>query len=311
MSDLRKIRLKDRIEFVAILAVAKFLQSLSVETAASFCAFFWRRIAPRTRRHRRVVEHLRLAFPHLTGNEIDKLSIKVWDNLGRVMGETFHLHDLMHKALASDHDFASIEEVRKRQDQGIVIGSGHIGAYEIVVMAAHFYDYKPTGIYQELSNPLVDDFLSAQRQPMFPGGLLPKSHKTARKVLGIVKNGGAAAFLADQREFKGIEVEFFGQPAYCNPFPALLARHCNVPFVGGRVIRRLGGAYTFSAHFVDVPVTKDSAADVQAGTQNFHTLLEHYIRQYPEQWMWTHRKWALPPAPKPKQAGNRSAIAAS
>lgn len=311
MSDPRKIRLKDRIEYVAILAAAKFLQGLSVETAASFCAFFWRLIAPRTRRHRRVIEHLSLAFPHLTSNEIDKLSLKVWDNLGRVMAETFHLHDLMLRVYVSDHDFSSVMEIQEYPDKGIVLASGHIGAYEIIAMAPHVFDYKPTGIYQELSNPLVDRYLSSQREPMFPGGLLPKSHKTARKVLGIVKAGGAAAFLADQREFKGIEVEFFGHPAYCNPFPALLARHCDVPFVGGRVIRRLGGAFTFSAQFIEVPKTEDSSRDVQVATQNFHILLEHYIRQYPEQWMWTHRKWALPPEPKPRQGGDRKPVAAS
>lgn len=311
MSDSRKIRLKDRIEYAAILAVAKFLQAMSVETAASFCAFFWRLIAPRTRRHRRVVEHLTLAFPHLTRAEIDKLSLRVWDNLGRVMAETIHLRALRHRALVSDRDFDAIEEVVMHGNRGIVFASGHIGAYEIVVMAGHLFGYKPTGIYQELSNPLVDRFLADLREPMFPGGLLPKGHKTARKVLGIVKAGGAAAFLADQREFKGIEVEFFGHPAYCNPFPALLARHCDVPFVGGRVIRRPGGAFTYTAHKISVPRTKDSSQDVHAATQNFHTLLESYIRQYPEQWMWTHRKWALPPQPKPKQGTPPKPVAAS
>jgi len=298
--------MKDRIEYAAILSVAKFLQCMSVETAASFCAFFWRLIAPHTRRQRRIIEHLRLAFPHLTDTEINKLSRKIWDNLGRVMGETIHLQALQLRAWQSDRDFDSVPHLVNADNKGIVIASGHIGPYELIVMAGNLAGYKPTGIYQELSNPLVDRFLADLRAPMFPGGLLTKSHKTARKVLGIVKAGGAAAFLADQREFKGIEVSFFGKPAFSNPFPALLARHCNVPFVGGRVIRRLEGRLTFAADEIDVPRTKDSARDILVGTQNFHNLLESYIREYPEQWMWTHRKWAPPPENLKTKTGNDS-----
>lgn len=295
MSDPRKIRLKDRIEYAALLSVAKLLQSMSVETAASFTAFFWRLIAPRTRRQRRIIEHLNLAFPHLTPDEVKKLSLKVWDNLGRVMGETFHLTEMRNRAMNADREFDGLDDILQDRSSGVVIASGHIGPYELIVMASHIAGYEPTGIYQELSNPLVDQYLADQRRPMFPGGLMSKSHKTARKVLGIVKAGGAAAFLADQREFKGIEIEFFGQSAYCNPFPALLARHCNVPFVGGRVIRRCDGSFTFHAEEITVPRSEDNSADIRQATQNFHDLLEHYIREYPEQWMWTHRKWAQPP----------------
>lgn len=298
MSDPRKIRLKDRIEYAALLSVAKLLQSMSVETAASFTAFFWRAIAPRTRRQRRIIEHLTLAFPHLTPGEVQKLSLKVWDNLGRVMGETLHLKEMCRNAMNADRDFEVLADILDNKDRGIVFASGHIGPYELMVMAACSAGYKPTGIYQELRNPLVEQYLADQRSPMFPGGLMPKSHKTARKVLGIVKAGGAAAFLADQREFKGIEIKFFGQSAYCNPFPALLARHCDVPFVGGRVIRRHDGSFTFHAEEITVPRSEDNSTDIRQATQNFHDLLESYIREYPEQWMWTHRKWAQPPPSK-------------
>lgn len=227
-----------------------------------------------------------------------KLSLKVWDNLGRVMGETFRLADMRRRAMSADCEFDGLADILGNKDRGIVFASGHLGPYELMVMAGHIAGFEPAGIYQELSNPLVDQYLADQRSPMFPGGLLSKSHKTARKVLGIVKAGGSVAILADLREFKGIEIEFFGQSAYCNPFPALLARHCDVPFVGARVIRRHDGSFTFNAEEITVPRSEDNSTDIRQATQNFHDLLERYIREYPEQWMWTHRKWAQPPPTK-------------
>jgi len=236
-----------------------------------------------------------MAFPHLTDGEIRALSLKVWDNLGRVMAEAIHLPCLRQRAWQSRRDYAGAGTVLTNPAHGLILASGHIGAYELVVMGGFMGGFEPTGVYQELSNPLVDSFLRDLRRPMFPGGLFPKSHKTARKVLSIVKAGGTAAFLADQREFKGIKITFFGMPAYCNPFPSLLARHCRAPLIAGRVIRALGATFIFQADEVSVPRTKDVAADIRVGTQRFHDLLEGYIREYPEQWMWTHRKWAMPP----------------
>lgn len=294
VSDPGKVRLKDRIEYAALLAVANCLQALPVETAAAFCGFCWRHIAPRTRRQKRVLAHLRLAFPHLTDDEVKNLSLRVWDNLGRVMAETLHLRTLRARALESPYDHSRIGPVREQVDHGLVVASGHIGAYELIVVAALQVGAKPAGIYQELKNPLVDRYLADLRRPMFPAGLFSKSHKAARQVLSLVKAGGTAAFLADQREIKGVKIRFFGQPAYANPFPAMLARHCTVPFMAGRIIRRLDGSYMIDADEVAVPADGSPSEALLAATQNFHDVLETYIREYPEQWMWTHRKWALP-----------------
>lgn len=298
MSNAKPVRLKDRIEYAALVTVSAILRGLPLDSASSFCAFAWRQIASRTRRQRRVVEHLRLAFPHLTDCEVEKLSRKVWDNLGRVMAETLHLEELKPRALASPHDFSRIPNLAETVRNGAVIVSGHIGAYELVVGSAHMAGLEPCGVYQALSNPLVDRFLADLRRPMYPAGLFAKSHQTARTVLAIVKAGGTAAFLADHRELRGVEVTFFGHPAWCNPFPARLARHCGRPLAVGRVIRCLGPSYVYEGELVAVPRTDDSADDIRAATQNLHDVLERYIREYPEQWMWTHRKWAPPTEPK-------------
>ena len=295
MPAVRRPNFKDRIEYAALLAVATLVQGLSVETASRFCAFWWRLIAPRLRRQRRVIEHLKLAFPHLTDREVQKLSIKVWDNLGRVMAETLHLKALKEAALASPRNFSLVPNLDTLLERGAIIVSGHIGAYELVVGCGHMVGLKPCGIYQELSNPLVDDFLTDLRSTLYPAGLFAKSHSTARKVLSIVKSGGTAAFLADHRELRGVPITFFGHTAWCNPFPARLARHCNVLFAVGRVIRGHGPVFYFEGEKVPVPHTDDTNADIAAATQNMHDVLERYIREYPEQWMWAHRKWAPPP----------------
>jgi len=69
-----------------------------------------------------------------------------------------------------------------------------------------------TGVYQNLSNPLVDKWLAEKRSPLYPGGLYGKSPATARALLRVARDGGYPAFFADQRAAHGIPVPFFGRP---------------------------------------------------------------------------------------------------
>ena len=106
-----------------------------------------------------------------------------------------------------------------------------------------------------------------------------------------VRSGGSIGMLADQREKKGVEVEFFGQNTRANPFPAMIARRLNVPLIVGRTIRLSGARFRVEAEEITVPRSEDVSADVQIVTQAIQDRFEAWIREYPGQWMWVHDRW--------------------
>jgi KDO2-lipid IV(A) lauroyltransferase len=94
------------------------------------------------------------------------------------------------------------------------------------------------------------------------------------------------------REGRGVDVPFFGHAALSNPFPALLARIAGLPLYAVRV-KRVGGAhFVMNIEPVALTVSEDRDADVLAATAALQARFEEFIRETPEQWMWTHRRWA-------------------
>src|SRR3984957_10031590 len=117
-----------------------------------------------------------------------------------------------------------------------------------------------TGVYQRLSNPLVDEETRKLRAFLYDGGLLPKTPVTARALLKTAKGGGYPAFLADLRDDNGAAVPFFGVPAPSTVFPALLARKAGLPLYAGAAFREPKVRFVIRGAWVEVPRTDDPVA---------------------------------------------------
>jgi KDO2-lipid IV(A) lauroyltransferase len=288
-----------RLEFGLLMVATGAVRAVPVAVASDAMAAMWRAIAPLLPRHARALDHLEHAFPELPAEKRRWIAREMWGNLGRVTAETIQLDRLVADTSRFEVTPAGLETLSRGRD-GAVLVSLHMGNWEVVIQAANAAKLSSTGVYQTLRNPLVDDWLQALRAPLYPGGLLPKGSATARQMLGRVKRGQVVAVLGDLRESAGIQVPFFGRPAYANPFPAMAARIGGVPMIAGRVRRLEGTRFVIDAVEVPVSHTDDRIADVHATTAAMHAQFESWIREAPEQWMWAHRKWET------KQAGRRS-----
>jgi KDO2-lipid IV(A) lauroyltransferase len=250
----------------------------------------WRLVAPSLRRHQRALAHLKRAFPEKTEAERERIACDMWENLGRIFAEAFHLSELLasERIVLEDEDFwrARIDPAK-----GAVFCAAHQGNWELAVIGLLRASLKPAGVYQKITNPYVDRRVLAMRQPFYPGGLFPKQASAALELLRYARSGGTVAFLADLREGNGVKVPFFGMPAPSTPFPALVARAFDLPLFAARVVREPGVRFRLSMERVEVPKTDDRNADVQAATANLHAAFERTIRAKPEQWMWAHRRW--------------------
>lgn len=281
-----------RIEWLALVSVVWLFRLIPVDVASAVMGWLWRRIAPFNPRHKRALRHLANAMPELSPADRARIVDGMWDNLGRVAAETFHIDRLLHQHKRFEIDIDDLTRNVFARHGGCVFVSLHSGNWELCVAPAIWQGVPITGVYQALKNPHSDNVLRQLRVELYPGGLFSKGHQTARRLVSILRQGGAVAIMADLRERRGLVVPFFGQPAYATPVPVSLARACNVPIIMGRTVRLDGVRFRIEGRGLILPRTDDKEADIQAGTEAIHAQFEAWIREYPEQWMWIHRKWS-------------------
>jgi len=127
-------------------------------------------------------------------------------------------------------------------------------------------------------------------------------------MLRALKDNGTVGLLIDQNwnRREGVFVEFFGRPACTTDGLALLALHTGAPVIPAFMVRKPNGHYRLVIG-EEVPLvdTGDRKTDAIVNTQNFTRVIEALVRQYPDQWLWVHRRWQTQPQPGP---GSRDRI---
>ncbi len=282
-------RARELSEFAAFRLVAAVLGALPLEVASAASGRLWRFAAPRLKRHRRAIDNLALAYPETSAAERERVAAAMWDNLGRTFAEFFHLQRLVGEDRITFEPLERFEQIAKGGP--CVICAMHMGNWELLAHFSARFGVPLAGVYQSLTNPLVDQWLLERRAPLYPGGLHGKTPATARALLRLAREGGYPAFLADQRAGNGVLVPFFGRPARSSTFPALIARTLGLPLYAARIRRKPGVTFSVRIEPVEIPHTRDREADIRVATANTQAKFEEFVREAPEQWMWAHRRW--------------------
>ncbi|MGH6799212.1 MAG: lysophospholipid acyltransferase family protein [Roseiarcus sp.] len=281
--------LRYRLEYIGFRVVQAAATALPLEAVSLSSGVAWRLIAPLLYRQERALRNLALAYPELSLRERKRIAAAMWENLGRTFGESFHLKEIVAEKRIRFEPKELLEEIARG---GPCVGCGlHLGNWELLAYTGKLTGAPVAGVYQRLSNPLVDEETRKLRAFLYEGGLLPKTPVTARALMKAVKGGGHTAFLADLRDDNGAAVPFFGVPALSTVFPALLARKTGLPLYAVAAFREPKVRFVIRAARVEVPRTDDHAADAIAATAALQAQFEAFIRQAPEQWMWAHRRW--------------------
>ena len=290
--------LRYRVEYAVVRVVVAGVRAISIDRAASISSFLWRTIAPHTRRHRRALENLAIAFPEKPPEEREAIARAMWSNLGRVMAETMVIDRLIKQPdrieIVSDKVFA-----RYKDKLGPAIGvSLHMGNWELAIWPLTLAGAKPAAIFRLVKNPYVDAYLREQRRDLYPGGLFGKGtpeegHRTARIMTDYVRQGGRLGIVADLHDRTGLPVPFFGHPAPSVVGPALIARRVGARIWMARCLR-VGSESRFRIELKElrVPRTANQSDDIRETTAAMQRQFEAWIREAPEQWMWSNRRWS-------------------
>ena len=167
----------------------------------------------------------------------------------------------------------------------------HIANWELCAIAGPHHGVKSLVPYRRLKNQALTDEIVRLRiaagvTPL-PAG--PRMISEIRKKFG---EGDAVGMLIDQRYAQGIDVTFFGRPTKLNPLFARLVRLYDCPVYGSRIIRRPDRRFGYEI-VGPIEPARDARGrvDVEATMQIYASVMERWIREHPEQWLWLHRAW--------------------
>jgi KDO2-lipid IV(A) lauroyltransferase len=243
--------------------------------------------------------NLTAAFPEKSAEEIDAILAGVWDNLGRVGAEFAHLDHIW------DYDSARPRDGRIEIDErstelftqlrldgkSALIFAGHLANWELPALAAVAHGLDTAILYRRPNIASADRIIQEMRT-LKMGTLIPTGRDAPLRLAEALRNGQHVGMLVDQYLTNGVEVTFFGRKTKANPLLARLLRQIECPIHGARIIRLPG--YRFRAELSEeVKPVRDAAGqiDIQGTMQVVTSVIEGWIREYPDQWLWLHRRW--------------------
>jgi KDO2-lipid IV(A) lauroyltransferase len=267
---------------------------------ANFAGALMRRIGPLLKEQRIGREQLHAAFPEKSDAEIEKILGGVWDNLGRIAIEFAHLDEFCVEGFGRQtkdvityppESQARYDWIMKSGNAAIGFAA-HLANWELPGIGAKLIGVKSAVLYRRPNIDAIDGVIIKLREPLM-GELIPTGLDAPVRLGRLLQEGVHVGMLADQHYTRGVAVNFFGRPCLANPLIAMLARQIELPIYGMRVVRKPDGNSFWGEISEPVEPVRgaDGRVDIKGTMQAITSVIESWIRQYPEQWLWLHRRW--------------------
>jgi KDO2-lipid IV(A) lauroyltransferase len=264
---------------------------LPIDWASGFGGFLGRTIGPFMGQSRKANRNLARALPELSPERNRQIIKGMWDNLGRVIAEYPHLPCICARLEGGRVEIEGLDIIRALATDGkpgILFGA-HLANWEVQPFIARHTGLELGLIYRAPNNEWVDGLLRRLRDTPL---LFRKGQEGAKALYSLLRRGGHAAMLVDQKMNDGIPVPFFGRDAMTAPAIAQFAVRLGCVLVPVRTERLNGARFRITVYPpLELPSTGDRTADERAIMVGINATLEGWIRAKPEQWLWLHRRW--------------------
>jgi Kdo2-lipid IVA lauroyltransferase/acyltransferase len=247
---------------------------------------------PKLRRVARI--NLGFAFPEQTEKQREKIINGVFDSIARLLVSLARFPDLDASNISKWIGYEGLENYMgaKRRNRGVLVATAHLGNWELSAFSHALMTERMHVMVRPLDNSFVDRLVENRRT--LSGNVLIQKRDAARAVIKALRANEAVGILCDQNTTasEGVFVDFFGKQACASAAFVKLAHRSGAAVVPGFAIWNQSTRRYRLRFYPAIAMSGDVASDTQA----IHSLFERVIREYPDQWLWIHRRWKTRPA---------------
>jgi KDO2-lipid IV(A) lauroyltransferase len=296
--------MREKLEFWLVLAVARTLGWLPrglARLVAGALAWSVYQLHGRLRRVGR--RNLELALPDVSSEERDRILHRLFRSLGWQLVEFCRMARYTPENTRNWIRTEGLEHYlsAEARGKGVLIVTGHMGAWELSSFYHSLMGHPMGMVIRRLDNRPLDEFVNGIR--CLHGNRVLHKDDFARGLLTAMRKGETVGILMDTNMTppQGVFVEFFGYEACTASGLARVALKTGAAVLPGfmlweeaerRYVLHFGPQLAFER-------TSDGEADIVAATQQCTRVIESWIRRYPDQWLWIHRRWKTRPADEP------------
>jgi KDO2-lipid IV(A) lauroyltransferase len=260
-------------------------------------------------RLRRVgMRNLELAFPEKTEQERARILRGEFTSLGRQLAELcqFPRYTLKNIEQVVVYDGLENYERAYARGKGVLFLTAHFGGWELSAFAHSLHGHWLNVVMRPMDNEYLDRLIQSYRT--MHGNKTVAKDDFVRGLLAAMKAGETVGILMDTNMTppQGVFVNFFGIPACTASGLARIALRTDAAVVPGFTIwdPELGKYRLRFDPALELTRSGDLEADIIANTQMFTKVIEDYVRKYPDQWLWVHRRWKTRPEGQPRLYDN-------
>ena len=295
------MEIQEKLEYWLVLAVARTLGGLPRRWARLLVRLLtWSAYLGLTRLRRVGERNLELAMPERPRSERDLILRRVFRNLGWQLVEFCRMPRYTRR---NTQDWIRVEGLEnfmaaQSRGKGVLVLTGHLGAWELSSFYHSLMGHPMGMVIRRLDNRLLDEYVNGVR--CLHGNRVLHKGDFARGLLTAMRAGETVGILMDTNMTppQGVFVRFFGVEACTASGLARVALKTGAAVVPGFLLWE-PQEHRYVLHFdreLTFQRTEDHENDVLAATQHCNDVLESWIRRYPDQWLWIHRRWKTRPA---------------
>ncbi|WP_354189386.1 lipid A biosynthesis lauroyl acyltransferase [Bartonella silvatica] len=279
---------------IGLLSILKFFPA---HIGFSFFSWLAKTFGPLIHRHQIALANLRAAYPEKTEEELQSIAMEMWENIGLFLAEYIFLDKIFDFDPHADQPGlievkgAEIFQRLKNEKKPHIFFTAHTGNFELLPICAESFDLNVTVLFRPPNNPYIAKRVLKTRKTSM-GHLIPSKAGAAWALAAKLAEGKNVGILVDQKFRRGILGTFFNRPLKTNPLIIKLARQYDCDIYPARCIRLAGGRHRLELYErVELPRDEKNQIDIAASTQKLNDIVESWVREYPGQWTWLHRRW--------------------
>lgn len=243
--------------------------------------------------------NLEIAYPEMPETEREKIIHGTFESLGRHLGFVSHFRKFKHEDIRNLVEVVGREhfDAAYAKGKGVLFFTGHFGSWEVFNLLAPAFGYGMNILVRRIDNPLIENFVDSFRTKF--GSVTLDKTKSARQMFRVLENGELLGILADlnAQEREGVFVDFFGVPASTTTSIARLALKTGAAVLPAFAVweEEKKKYIVYLEPEIEFKKSADDEETVKILTQKITNTVEKYVRKYPEQWLWIHKRWNTRP----------------